>query len=65
MVKVTIVFKYTQNAIVFKTKTDYSEVVRKLGLAKRNVESFIAMDSVDGGVIFDPREVVGFAIEKI
>ena len=65
MVKVTIIFKYTHNAMVFKTKSDYASVVKKLGLAKKNGETFTAFDSIDGGVIFDPQEAVGFAIEKI
>lgn len=65
MVKVTVIFKYTPNAMFFKTRADYAKVVRKLSMAKKNGQTFLAMDSIDGGVIFDPQESVGFVVEKI
>lgn len=64
MVKVTVVFKYTDNAIIFKTKETLSKVKYEILKAKSAGQNMVSVDCTEGTVCFDPREAVGFVFEK-
>lgn len=67
MIKVTVIFRHNPVALVFRPKNDAATVVTKLKGAKDRNEQLVAFDTdaTGGGVLFDPREAVGFTIEKI
>lgn len=65
MIKVTVTLKHNPAPFIFEPKGEFTSVVGKLKMAIDNKAYNVAFDTENGGVFLDPREAVGFKIEKI
>jgi 3-mercaptopyruvate sulfurtransferase SseA len=65
MIKVTIVFKNTPTSVAFRTGKPLQTIEAELRKAKQDGRTGYVVETIDGAVYFDPREVAAFLYEKI